>query len=148
MSQQTTIIKPPTFIQFIPFIIWLLVIFILLTLPQRDFDGVDMQIPFQDKFVHMGLFGGLVFFFGLAYRKIPFAFSKTKLVFMVLIATSYGIIMEFVQKYCSRSRSFSYDDMLADAIGAIFGYFLIKFIILKSNNSGKKRLRPGNMAGR
>ncbi|UAY54381.1 VanZ family protein [Arachidicoccus terrestris] len=134
MSQQTTIIKPPTFAQFIPFIIWLLIIFILLTLPQRDFDGVDMKIPFQDKLVHMGLFGGLVFFFGLAYRKIPFAFSKTKLVFMVLIATSYGIIMEFVQKYCTgHSRSFSYEDMVADGLGAVIGYFLVRYIITKNN---------------
>lgn len=134
MSQQAPAIKRPGLIQFIPFIIWLLLIFILLTLPGSDFDKVDMHIPFEDKIVHMGLFGGLVFFFGLAYYKIPFAFTKTKLVFMVLCAIAYGVIMEFVQKYCTHhSRSFSYDDMLADALGAITGYFLIRYIIIKFN---------------
>lgn len=132
MNQQTTTFKQPTFVHFIPFIIWLLIIFILLTLPGKDFQGVDMKLPFQDKIVHMGLFGGLVFFFGLAYRKIPFFYSKTKLIFMVLAATSYGIIMEFVQKYCTgHSRSFSYEDMMADGLGAIIGYFLIRYIIIK-----------------
>ena len=134
MSQQTTFIKQPALVQFTPFILWLLIIFILLTLPGKDFDPVDMKIPLQDKFVHITLFGGLVFFFGLAYRKIPFAFSKTKLVFIVLIAIAYGVIMEFVQKYCTRhSRTFSYDDMLADALGAILGYFLIRYLIIKHN---------------
>lgn len=134
MSQQPTLLKRPSLIEFIPFIIWLLIIFILLTLPGKDFAKVDMRIPFEDKIVHMGLFGGVVFFFGLAYRKLPFTFVKTRLVFMVLIATAYGIIMEFIQKYCTNhSRSFSYEDMLADGLGAIIGYFLIRYIILKLN---------------
>lgn len=134
LNQSSKVIKPPNFFQYIPFILWLLLIFILLTLPAKDFDGIDMKIPYEDKFIHMGLFGGLVFFFGLAYRKLPFTFSKTKLIFMVLIAISYGVIMEFVQKYCTNhSRSFSYDDMLADAVGAVIGYFLIRFIIIKFN---------------
>jgi hypothetical protein len=42
--------------------------------------------------------------------------------------------MEFIQKYCTNhSRSFSYEDMLADGLGAIIGYFLIRYIILKLN---------------
>ena len=134
LSQQAPALKKPGPIQFIPFIIWLLLIFILLTLPGKDFDKVDMRIPYEDKMVHICLFGGLVFFFGFAYRKIPFAFTKSKLIFMVLGATAYGIIMEFVQKYCTNhSRSFSYDDMLADGLGAVIGYFLIRYIIIKVN---------------
>jgi len=134
LSQQPTFLKRPGLIEFIPFIIWLLIIFILLTLPGKDFAKVDMKIPFEDKLVHMGLFGGLVFFYGLAYRKFPFTYIKSRLVFMVLIATAYGIIMEFIQKYCTNhSRSFSYEDMLADSVGAIIGYFLIRFIIIRFN---------------
>lgn len=134
MSQQPSSFKPPSLVQFIPFILWLLLIFILLTLPGKDFEKVDVKIPFEDKIVHMGLFGGFVFFFGLAYRKLPFRLSKMKLVVIVLVAIAYGVIMEFVQKYCThQSRSFSYEDMIADALGAIIGYFLIRFIILKTN---------------
>lgn len=134
MSQQAPALKKPGLVQFIPFISWLILIFILLTLPGKDFEKVDMLIPYEDKMVHMGLFGGLVFFFGLAYRKIPFAFSKSKLIFMVLFATAYGVLMEFIQKYCTNhSRSFSYDDMLADGVGAVIGYFFIRYIIIKTN---------------
>lgn len=126
--------QTPSFANFIPFILWIILIFILLTLPAKDFDKVGFKIPNLDKVVHLGLFGGLVFLFGLAFRKIPFALSKGKIMLMVVIASSYGVIMEFVQKYCTHhTRSFSYDDMAADTLGAILGYWLIRYIILKYN---------------
>ena len=130
MNQETKRIQPPGMMSFIPFLLWVILIFVLLTLPAKDFAGVGMNIPYLDKLVHMGLFGGLVFFFGLAYLKQPFAFSKKKLISMVVISGSYGIAMEFVQKYFAKhGRSFSYDDMLADIVGAVIGYFVIRFII-------------------
>ena len=136
MNQESTYYKQPGILSFVPFIIWVILIFILLTLPSKDFEGVGFNIPYLDKLVHMGLFGGLVFFFGLAYRRLPFVFSKTKLIFMVLISGCYGIIMEFIQKYYAKhGRSFSYDDMFADVLGAIIGYFIIRFVIIRFNTA-------------
>ena len=132
LNQQSRFIQQPSFLSFVPFMLWVILIFILLTLPAKDFDGVGFDIPYLDKLVHMGLFGGLVFFFGLAYRKLPFFFIKKKLIFMILISGCYGVIMEFVQKYYAKhGRSFSYDDMFADLLGAIIGYFVIRFVIIR-----------------
>lgn len=133
--------KRPSLIHFLPFTAWVLLIFILLTLPGKDFEKVGFHLPYLDKLVHMALFGGLVFWFGLAFRRAPFPMSKMKILMMVLISCSYGIIMEFVQKYCTNNtRSFSYDDMLADGLGALIGYFLVRYIILKSNIRALKNL--------
>jgi VanZ family protein len=38
-----------------------------------------------------------------------------------LICTTYGIIMEFVQKYYVPNRSFDVGDIIADTVGAAVG---------------------------
>ncbi|WP_143309843.1 VanZ family protein [Chitinophaga vietnamensis] len=112
---------------FIPAVLWVVMIFILCTLPGKDIPTTPFleKIHF-DKFVHFGLFGGIVFFFSLAiYQKKKYVSAGTLLLFVVLSA-AYGVAIEFIQKYWAIDRSFDLYDALADTLGAIAGVWVFK----------------------
>ena len=99
-------------------------IFILLSKPSSGGSGIVafiLSLPFADKVIHMILFGSLalsVFSHFEQYSNSAFQSIRTKA--LALIACiSYGIGMEFYQKYFVPSRGFEVGDMLADAIGAL-----------------------------
>ena len=99
-------------------------IFILLSTPSSGGSGIVasiLSLPFADKVIHMILFGSLalsVFSHFEQYSNSAFQSIRTKA--LALIACiSYGIGMEFYQKYFVPSRGFEVGDMLADAIGAL-----------------------------
>ena len=99
-------------------------IFILLSTPSSGVSGIVasiLSLPFADKVIHMILFGSLalsVFSHFEQYSNSAFQSIRTKA--LALIACiSYGIGMEFYQKYFVPSRGFEVGDMLADAIGAL-----------------------------
>lgn len=119
-------------IRFIPLMLWAILVYILLTLPGKDFGNMEINIPNLDKLVHMALFGGCVFWFGFAVININRNVTRTRTVCIMLIACLYGIAMEYVQKYFTHgTRDFSYGDMAADSLGAVVAYFLIRWITVK-----------------
>ena len=82
------------------------------SLPTISFDfGID-------KVVHFVLFGVLALLIYLPQRK--------NLVLGIVLSASYGVIIEYLQMTVFVNRSFDYADMLADAIGAILCYPLVK----------------------
>lgn len=113
---------------FIPFLLWIALIIVLLTLPAKDFSEVKVAIPFLDKIVHFGLFALLVVLYGLPFIKQPFRKNSKKIFLIMLFAIVLGITMEFVQKYCTNSRGFSEWDMVADAIGAVSGFIFVRIL--------------------
>lgn len=118
--------------RFLPFAIWITVVFILLTLPAKDFGSVEIRIPNFDKLVHAGLFGGVVFLYGFAVINIEKSRTKASTIIITVIACVYGCAMEYVQRDCLHPpRDFSYGDMAADATGAVIGYFVIRWITSK-----------------
>lgn len=67
----------------------------------------------------------------LAGNKAPA--TERKKIFTVIAAVwaVYGIIMEFVQRYCIPNRSFDLWDILADALGCAAGLYLCMRYIKK-----------------
>lgn len=123
---------PGNIIRFLPFVIWITTVFILLTLPAKDFGTVEIRIPNFDKLVHAGLFGGIVFLYGIAVINIDAARTKASATIVAIIASVYGCAMEYVQRdWLHPPRDFSYGDMAADATGAVIGYFVIRWITAK-----------------
>ncbi|MGF7229777.1 VanZ family protein [Arachidicoccus sp.] len=124
--------RKTSFVRFIPFLLWIVLVYILLTLPGKDFGSLEIDIPNLDKIVHMGLFGGVVFWFGFAFFKTGLKKSKKRIILITLLSCIYGITMEYVQKYFTHhTRDFSYGDMIADSLGAIIAFFLVEWIIKK-----------------
>ncbi|MFB6455695.1 VanZ family protein [Chitinophaga sp. Hz27] len=115
---------------FIPAIAWLVLIMVLCTLPGRDIptNSFFEKVHF-DKFVHFGLFGGIVFFLSLAIWWQRKKISPALLLLFVVFAAAYGLAIEFIQKYYAEGRSFDMYDVLADTIGAIAGIWVFRIFI-------------------
>ncbi len=108
----------------IPAIAWLIISTILLTLPGSTFPKEDwLSKIWFDKWVHIGLFGLMVFLWCWAFIKINKKDLKNIFLTIAIIFLFYGIAMEFVQKYFIANRSFDVGDIIADAIGCVAGYF-------------------------
>ncbi|HEY0299513.1 MAG TPA: VanZ family protein [Arachidicoccus sp.] len=130
---------PINILRFIPLSLWIILVYILLTLPGKDFGTMEVSIPNLDKIAHMTLFGGIVFWFGFALLNIDKNRTRCKTIFITVIASIYGVAMEYVQKYwTNHTRDFSYGDMFADLIGAIIAYFLIRWITIKYQSRAPK----------
>jgi VanZ family protein len=108
-------------------LIWSILTQVLLSLPGSVFPSKGLfSIPHLDKIAHIGLFGGLVFFWSLFiyFKKPDPAIGSGTLWAIVFFAIAYGIIMEFIQENFIPNRSFDRGDIVADIVGSLIGYIL------------------------
>jgi len=77
-----------------------------------------MEIIFFDKWVHLGLFALFVGVSTLAFANPEVNNTHIRL---LLAAILYGIVVEIIQFYFIKGRSFSIYDILADTLGALIG---------------------------
>lgn len=112
---------------FMPGIAWFLLVLILVCIPGEDLPQTPyFEIISFDKFVHAALFGGIVFFFCMAFRKAIIS-RQEKLVFFIKITLAtciWGITTELIQKYFIPGRQFDWFDWAADSLGAIVAFFV------------------------
>jgi VanZ family protein len=96
----------------------------LLVIPGSDIPKANfLDEIYFDKWVHIGLFGGLTFL--TAYPFVSNQVASKKL--LIKICTSfiiYGVLMEFVQKFWASERTFDGWDMVADGTGCFVGFLL------------------------
>lgn len=103
-------------------------------IPANDF----FELIYFDKWVHFGLFGVLTFFLG--YPFIQLHKSAIQSFFLIaLFAVLYGIIMEFVQKYFTTTRTFDITDIMADTAGVLGTLVLLKKINKKRSGNNIKK---------
>lgn len=80
------------------------------------------DVPLIDKWVHMAMYGGLVFVMWVDYVvRCKRNFSWTARIVMLLYAIALGGAMELVQAYLTTCRSGDWLDFEANAIGALIG---------------------------
>ena len=125
------IAKPNSHIEFIPAVLTAIVIAIasLWENPQEP-----PAVAINDKLVHGVLYAMLAISMIAAVgrdartRVLPYIYT-------CVIATSYGALMEILQRYCTLTRSGEMADLYADAIGAIIGVLLVGiFEIMRSRH--------------
>src|SRR4051812_29676552 len=107
-------------ISFLPAVAWFIVSAILLTLPASNLPHSSFfDIPYFDKYVHTGMFFLLTALFSLPFTTIKTAPLKVIASFnrIVIYVITYGILMEYVQKYMANGRSFDTNDIIFDVIG-------------------------------
>jgi VanZ family protein len=107
---------------FLPATVFFIVTVVLLTLPGSSFPKSHLfDIPYFDKWVHIGLFGLLCLLFSFPIRDFSISNSKKRNWFLLItaIGIGYGISMEFVQKYWIPNRSFELMDIVADSVGCL-----------------------------
>jgi VanZ family protein len=124
---------------FIPAILWVILIYILLTIHSSDIPDSSFLDEIQfDKWVHCGLFAVLVFLFSFPLKK-KFPHYTSIYLLIAVLALGYGIGMEYVQKYFTNGdRDFDVWDMVADGVGCIFGLLFIQWQLKRKN---AKKLR-------
>ena len=119
----------PRPIAFIVPVIWAIVIYVLLTMPNNDIPKLSfLDAIYFDKWVHAGLFAMLTFLFSWPFSKLYPAQHRI-FVSIAVLALLYGIAMEYVQKYFTSDRDFDINDMLADGFGCIVGYIATRYIV-------------------
>ncbi len=109
-----------------PSIVWTSIIFLLLSMSTDGLGGEGLiSIPGVDKLIHFTLFAAFLFLWGSYFlTKNKYPLSRLLLI-LILIASAYGLGMEYYQLYFT-NRSFSLWDGLADTIGSIVGAFAVK----------------------
>ncbi len=122
---------------FIPVITWFIIANILFFLPGEDLPEVTfLDKIFFDKWVHIGLFAGLVFLTAYPFIKEGIC-NKMLLIKIITFFVIYGVLVEFIQKYFASDRSFDYTDMIADACGCIAGSLFSMWVVRRFAKKNK-----------
>lgn len=99
-------------------------IVVLSTIPIPENPPLE-DVPLIDKWVHMVMYGGLVFVMWIDHVvRNKRTFSWAARIIMVLYAIALGGAMELVQAYLTTCRSGDWIDFEADAVGALLGLLL------------------------
>lgn len=118
-----------TVLYFLPAMGWIVLILFLCTMPGSTLPKISFLDKLHaDKVVHFVLFGGTVILLSYGYFKQNGSLSGLRLLSIVLVATLYGLAIEFIQKYLVANRSFDMMDVLADGAGAAAGALIFHWI--------------------
>lgn len=115
----------------LPGVSWAIFILLLCGMPPQnlgDFSLWDMFNP--DKIFHFGVFSLLALFLIIGFKK-QYYFPKLRcnaFVAAIAISIAYGIVIEFVQILFFSGREGEWLDIIANTLGASFGYILFKII--------------------
>jgi VanZ family protein len=100
---------------------WLLVMTVLFFLPGSDLPKASwMDGIYIDKWVHTGLFAGLLFLWRSSFNWNWNNYNSI----LLLLALLYGLSVEIVQGQWISNRSFDLFDLLCDMIGSVLGILL------------------------
>ena len=108
-------------------ILWVLVILILTFTPGPNIPPLPQwNLISFDTFVHAVVFGILVFLLANSFqrKKAKDIFYNYPIIISAIISILFGIVIEIFQPYVP-GRTFSYQDMVSDAIGALLGVVMV-----------------------
>lgn len=107
---------------------WAVLIVILSFLPGRDFP--ESSLTDIDKWIHAGMYGILVFFIIIGFRKqYSFCYLRYNAdAVAVNTALLFGIIIEVLQALITTDRHFDITDIMANGIGCFGGWGIFKLI--------------------
>lgn len=103
------------------------------------------DVPLIDKWVHMVMYGGLVFVMWIDHvvrNKRKFTWAAR--IIMLLYAIALGGAMELVQAYLTTCRSGDWIDFEADAVGALLGKLLCVGLNMKLKGKWKEKTSDRN----
>lgn len=115
------IAKPNSHIEFIPAVLTAIVIAVLSLMENPE---MPQAITVSDKLAHGVLYAVLAISMMAGVRRDARMRVRTYL-YVCALATSYGALMEILQRFCTMTRSGEMADLYADAIGALGGVVIV-----------------------
>jgi len=112
-------------------ITWALVILVVCLIPSNDLDKVRLiDIPYMDKYVHLGLYFIFTVFLISEVRKFKNIDSAdiNKYLGLIIAPFIYGLFIEFLQYSITTTRSASIWDVFANTIGIVLALLNYKWI--------------------
>jgi VanZ family protein len=112
---------------YFPAIIWVLVILYL-----SAFSGPQIDIGFiaPDKLGHLMAYGLLSILIVWKNIKNQEKLSRNLFLIVLIVSSSYGILMEIMQYLFFPNRYFEYGDMIANLLGSFFGLLTVQIYCL------------------
>jgi VanZ family protein len=112
---------------YLPALIWAIIILYLSakTLPQLNLD-----FKLSDKVNHFAAYGLLSVLMGWGIWKTEKVLKLKVLLIILIISSTYGVLMEIMQYLFFPNRYFDYGDMIANILGSIIGIFIIRIYYL------------------
>ncbi|PXX95221.1 VanZ family protein [Marinifilum breve] len=110
-------------------IIWAIIIFILCSIPGNDLPKTSaIHIPHFDKLVHFGMFF-IMGIFLMAELSFQTKLKKSRIILItVLLVTTYGGAIEYLQQHYFTNRSGDYIDLAADILGGVVAIIIYPWI--------------------
>ncbi len=119
-------------------LIYLGCIALLSLLPPSDFSQIPL-FPGADKIVHTCMYLGLAC---LACWSMHAEVKHAWYIFVILFSIGWGVVMEIFQFMMHQGRSFEFNDIIGNSVGALIGVYI--YILLarlkKSNDSGNQNI--------
>jgi VanZ family protein len=110
--------------------IWVAII-TYLSLASKINLGAEFNIPNKDKMVHFVFYFLFVMLWSKAINNNSYNYKKA--IQILIAAIVYGIFMEICQKLFTTTRTADVLDVVANSIGATFGFYFIKYYANKTN---------------
>lgn len=116
-------------ISLLPALIWSLVILAVISWPEKQIpDAEILNIPYIDKAIHFFMF--VVFavcvYGGLWVQDKASNMYTYRMCITLAAGLAYGAITEVIQHFFLEGRHGTAGDFLANAIGTVFGVFIIR----------------------
>lgn len=109
-------------ITWLPATAWSVIIVIASLNSSDNLTEIQFDIPGLDKVVHFVMYGVLSFLLLWAVEKtIRNSLKLWNLLLIVLLSSSFGLLMEILQKTMTSVRNFDIYDIIANIIGVLLG---------------------------
>jgi VanZ family protein len=125
----------PQFLRLFFSLLYLAVVLVLTCLPSKSIPQWDL-FPGFDKLVHVCMYFGVTIMASWTFH----AEEKLKrIIYIVLLATLWGLLMEFMQLFMDAGRAFEWMDELSNSAGVVTGAVLYAWMgIHHARIAGKK----------
>jgi VanZ family protein len=122
-----------------PAILWALFVLVICAVNLNQISRSPLFFPGFDKLAHCGLIFVMVVlsYSGFSRQQSTDKISYKALALITLAAILYGGIIELLQLWIFTWRSGEWDDLFADTVGALMGFFGI-IVTIRSINYVKK----------
>ncbi len=117
--------------RYAPAIGWAILIFVLSVLPGRKLPKVGLNWIEFDKVAHFGVYFLLAVAIGWSLKRGRIL-KAGQVVWIILICTGYGVLLEVFQHSFLSDRYFELPDMVANAAGSILGGLFVYFLFKKN----------------